>query len=365
MSSEHTKDRWGRFGPYYAMFPVSFAYNVIEEHSKTGDAVLDPFAGRGTSLYAAAALGRESCGIEINPVGWVYGKTKLKPAKMKSVLGRLEQIADMAAEYQAETDALPDFFQVCFSKQVLMFLLAARANLNWKQNNTDRTLASFILYYLHGDREQSLSNQMKQTISMSPQYSIRWWRRNGCGNPPEIDAHRLLRSRIEWRYEKGMPNLDGGGEFFLGDSEKKLATMSQKDGEQEKYSLLLTSPPYRAVINYHADQWLRLWVLGGEPKPTSRNEQHRGRFDSKERYRELLSNVFSQCARLMQPNGTIYVRTDVREFTFQCTKEVLAKCFPQHQSEVVLSTPERTQSILFKNVPSMKPGERDIILTPH
>lgn len=36
--------RWARFGPYYAMFPIDFAFNVVNKYSKPGDKILDPFS---------------------------------------------------------------------------------------------------------------------------------------------------------------------------------------------------------------------------------------------------------------------------------------------------------------------------------
>src|SRR4030042_4486682 len=72
--------RWAGIGPYYAMFPVSFADAVIQQYTDKGDVVLDPFAGRATAVYSAAVQHRIGIGIELNPVGWVYGKTKLFPA---------------------------------------------------------------------------------------------------------------------------------------------------------------------------------------------------------------------------------------------------------------------------------------------
>src|SRR6516225_6142615 len=77
--------RWAGVGPYYAMFPVSFATAVVKEHTRRGDGVLDPFAGRATSLFAAASEGRFGLGVEINPVGWVYGKAKLQTATRENV----------------------------------------------------------------------------------------------------------------------------------------------------------------------------------------------------------------------------------------------------------------------------------------
>ena len=86
------ESRWAKFGPYYAMFPIDFAFKVVNKYSRKGDYIIDPFAGRGSSIFAGGILERHSLGIEINPVGWLYGTTKLKPAKQQLFLDRLESI---------------------------------------------------------------------------------------------------------------------------------------------------------------------------------------------------------------------------------------------------------------------------------
>ena len=74
-------DRWAGMGPYYAMFPSTFANEVVAKYSDIGDTVLDPFAGRGTALFSAVSAGRKAIGIELNPVGWIFSKTKLDDVK--------------------------------------------------------------------------------------------------------------------------------------------------------------------------------------------------------------------------------------------------------------------------------------------
>jgi DNA modification methylase len=54
--------------PYFTMFPLTFPQKVLKRHSSSGDVVLDPFAGRGTTLYAARLLGLGAYGIDSNPV---------------------------------------------------------------------------------------------------------------------------------------------------------------------------------------------------------------------------------------------------------------------------------------------------------
>ena len=51
-----------------APFPVALAERLIRMFSFAGDTVLDPFTGTGTTQVAAASVGRNSLGIEIDPV---------------------------------------------------------------------------------------------------------------------------------------------------------------------------------------------------------------------------------------------------------------------------------------------------------
>jgi len=97
------ESRWARFGPYYAMFPMDFACEVVSTYSQPGDFVLDPFAGRGSSLFAAAALKRSALGIEINPVGWLYSKVKLFPAAKGEVSQSMKLICSRSSSLALAT----------------------------------------------------------------------------------------------------------------------------------------------------------------------------------------------------------------------------------------------------------------------
>ena len=367
--------RWGRLGPYYAMFPVEFAREVIGKFSSAGALVLDPFAGRGTSVYAAADMDRRAVGVEINPVGWVYGKAKIAPAPKPSMLARLDEICALAPKYTAQAEALPEFYHICFSADVRRFLLAAQARLKWRQSPVDRTLMALIVMHLHGKENEGMSNQMRQTKAMAPAYSIAWWRKNGMETPPDIDPREFLRKRIEWRYAKGAPSFSGAARLYLGDSAKIMgriaktqrAEASRAKTSRAKASLLFTSPPYKGVVNYHADQWLRLWLLGGPDSPKSLGEKNKGRFNSKAAYRAMLRSVFSKCAAMMKKDGVVYVRTDMRKFTHECTLEILQECFPKHKlrEEKSYVDIKKTQTRLFANTSFLeKPGEIDIIMEP-
>lgn len=361
----YAESRWARLGPYYAMFPMEFACNIISKYSKQGDFVLDPFAGRGSSTFAAAAMERKSYGVEINPVAWLYSAVKLCPAPKADVLSRLHEISEISFGYQDDALSMDEFYSICFSKNVLCFLLAARNKLNWKTDAVDSTLMALILHYLHGKRGSSLSNQMPMAKSTSVQYSINWWKGKGFVDPPEINIINFFTSRINWRYGKGEINYSKHSHVVLGDSTKDIKLLRDRyDGFNAKIDLIFTSPPYFGVTNYHVDQWLRLWVLGGLDKPTTLSEKHKGRFNSKPDYEDLLDSVFFESAKMLSDKGIVYVRTDYRKFTLEVTKKTLTKHFPNHKmTEKDSRSTSKSQTELLKNT-TEKVHEVDILLLP-
>lgn len=357
------ESRWARFGPYYAMFPVDFAFEVVEKYSKTGDYIIDPFAGRCSSIYAGGVLGRHSLGIEINPVGWLYGNVKLKPACKSDVIDRLLDIYSNRNYFKRTSQYMHLFYKMCYCDEVRCFLLAARKYLDWRNNNVDATLMSILLVYLHGKLGEGMSNQMMMTKAMGINYSIKWWMEKDLLNPPEINPIDFVIKKLDWRYKKGMPNVFDSQVIF-GDSTIELEKIIQKSHESGvRYSLLFTSPPYCSLTNYYTDQWLRLWLLGGPEMPKPSKEKHMGRFVCKEDYYNLLDNVFGNCAQVMEQKSNIYVRIDKREFTFSSTVEILQRHFPKHKM-IIRNKPysKRTQTEIFGNS-SVEDGEKDIIMS--
>lgn len=355
--------RWASIGPYYAMFPVPFAFDVVTRHCPPGGAILDPFAGRGSSAYAAAATGRYAYAIDINAVGWLYTHTKLHPAPEHDVLARHAAISQYARRVtDAELDALPDFFHHCYTRPVLRYLLAARQSLHWRTNPADSTLMAIILIYLHGAKEKSLSNQLRQTKAMAPDYSIRWWRARNL-TPPNVQPDPFITQRIRWRYAYGTPTLHPAT-ARLGNSIHELDRLEHEvtAGNAPPFDLLFTSPPYYNITSYHYDQWLRLWMLGGSAHPSKTGGDWQDGFWSQSEYRALLETVFSKCARILKPNATLWVRTDSRPFTRDVTIHTLSAIFPNKTLHIIHSHAGRSQTALFGDH-SPKPGELDLILT--
>lgn len=359
MSYQTAYSRWVGIGPYYAMFPTVFVENTIKQYTQPGDWILDPFAGRASTVFIGSSLGRPSVGIEINPVGWVYGKAKLFPATKEAVTKRLKQIcSDTGNPIDVDSD-FQDFFDSCFSKKVLSFISSVRKNLDWKNSETDRTLMAIILVDLHGPKQRALSNQMRQSRAMAPDYSVNWWKSHKM-TPPDIEPIDFVQKKINWRYEKGFPKSSGQSDVVLGDSTQVLNDLLEK--HEKKFKLIFTSPPYIDVTDYHRDQWLRLWLLGEELSYKRRTHKYQATFASVSEYEKLLTSVFQKANQLVSDDGYVYVRTDARENTFGITMNTLSESFPNWKHEVIEQPySKNTQTALYGDK-SAKPGEKDIVL---
>jgi hypothetical protein len=345
------------------MFPVTFADHVIRKYTSHDATILDPFAGRGTAVFSAASYGRTGIGIEVNPVGWIYAQTKLHPAPQNELVDRVREIGRLAGRRRVKP-SLPPFFSWCFSLAVQQFLLTARQHLNWRQDRVDRTLMALLLVNIHGKREASLSNQMRQTKSMSPAYAINWWMERKL-RPPQLDPVEFMEKRISWRYAKGVPSTNQSF-VYLGDATVRLREACERANRLSlpPASLLLTSPPYCGITNYYYDQWLRLWLLGGPPHPRAIPGHYKGKFCDQTRFKQLLLRVFSQARPFLDKQAVVYVRTDYRKLTLRMTTEVLRAVFPtKRMFRYTRHITKPTQTHLFKNK-IQQSAEVDILLLP-
>jgi hypothetical protein len=158
--------------------------------------------------------------------------------------------------------------------------------------------------------------------------------------------------------------------IYLGDSANVLRDLKGDLGRRviQRPSLLLTSPPYFGITNYHYDQWLRLWLLGGPPNDRRTdnpyNGRHQGKFANREIYRRLLVTVFERAAEVIRPDAIVYVRTDRREPTLTITTQALRSAFPNLTTQRINQPIQgKTQTRLFGNG-DPRLGEVDLLLVP-
>jgi hypothetical protein len=333
------------------MFPVAFVRQVIEEFCPVDGAVLDPFCGRGTVPYVASVTGRLSLGIDVNEVAYVFSTAKTHPEpKLANVLARIAEVGK--AVRRSDRTASNEFQRWAWSSRVLGFLNAARRELDWLGSRLDCTVMALLLVYLHGKAGGAISNQMRQTKSMAPEYAVRWWKEREL-EPPDIDPVAYFEGRATWRYKHGVPQRTEA-RIELGDARQVLPR------SRRRFAMLLTSPPYCGVTNYYWDNWIRLWMLGRPAWPIYGTGE---RYVDRRRYEDLLRGVFSAARDRLLHDAVIYVRTDSRSFTRQITQTILTELWPRHRQYSQSSRPEQSQTRLFGDA-GIKPGETDFLMIP-
>jgi hypothetical protein len=299
------RHRFHSICPYFAMFPEMFVRKNVLAWSKRDELILDPFSGRGTTVFESLLNGRRALGCDTNPVAICLSKAKADPPKLDAVMERLGELESTARRFASKAPELGDeFFTLCFHSTTLRQVLFLRKRLDWRRSRTDCFIAALALGCLHGESHRTelcFSNRMPRTISTKPAYSVRWWRQNECF-PPERDVFQILRTCAEYRYQSPVPALKG--RVVEGDA-RRAGTLLRP--YKERVKLVITSPPYLDITDYHEDQWLRLWFLGGPSKPVTgqgKDDRHR-RIAA---YWEFMSEAWKGVVPLLQGSAQVVVR---------------------------------------------------------
>ena len=318
---ETAAGRWYGFGRYYAMFPQSFIHDAVTNLTKPGEAVLDPFCGRGNSPYTATVLGRPAVGIDINPIAWLYAAAKLQPAATpEQVITRLSEVAK--ARCPSDRRSRNRFETMAWRPPVRALLKAARRELDWQGCVVDRTLMAFITLHMQDKKGHGLSNALSPTIAYSPTYAVKWWTQNQLLRPPEMDPVALLEDKIRRRYQYGVP-AQAPGIALLGDSRLELRKQNHTDA-----ALLVTSPPYCGVTDYWNDHWIRLWMLGYSFR---KDWQKSARCTNKTKYQELITGILQESQKHLKRGAAILVRSDQRGHTAEMCIAALRSIWPHRQ----------------------------------
>jgi hypothetical protein len=247
--------------PYYTMFPLEYPLHIIRKHKADAPVILDPFCGRGTTIYAARKLGLKSYGFDTSPIAAAIARAKLASASLEDVIALAEKLITKPPKQIPETA----FFKRAFSKATLRELCSLREGLLAEKNPSDASaiLRAAALGCLHGPMIKGhgspsyFSNQMPRTFSSKPDYSVRFWKERDLF-PPKVSVMDVIKKKLE-----RISDLDS-------DAHGRTLNVRCSDARKAKTfagipdaALTITSPPYYGMRTYVQDQWLRMWFMGG------------------------------------------------------------------------------------------------------
>jgi hypothetical protein len=120
---------------------------------------------------------------------------------------------------------------------------------------------------------------------------------------------------------------------------------------------VITSPPYLDVTNFEEDQWLRLWFLGGKPRPTYRTISKDDRHEKPDRYWQLISDMWRVLGRILTKKADIVIRIGGKNFEPEGMGKSLQATSAFSRRSVRLLSSE-TSEIKRKQTASFRPGSR-------
>ena len=247
--------------PYYTMFPLEYPLHIIREHKGDASVILDPFCGRGTTIYAARKLGLKSYGFDTSPIAAAIARAKLASASLEDVIALGQKLVAKQPKRIPETA----FFRRAFSKTTLHELCSLREGLLHEKKSSDALaiLRAAALGCLYGPRVKGVStpsyfsNQMPRTFASKPDYSVRFWRERELF-PPKVAVMDVIRKKLE-----RISDLDSDAHGRTRNIRCSDARKSKTFAGIPPSGLTITSPPYYGMRTYVQDQWLRMWFMGG------------------------------------------------------------------------------------------------------
>ncbi len=292
--------------PYYTMFPLEYPFRVLKKHKEEAPIVLDPFCGRGTTIYAARELGLQAWGIDSSPIAVAIAKAKLATTSIEDVLLLAEIMIALEPEHVPETP----FFKGAYHSRTLRQLCSLREgllNLD-EESNASIILRAAVLGCLHGPLNKTeetsayFSNQMPRTFASKPDYSIKYWKERNL-KAPNVRVIDVLARKLSRILNLGIDCVGNPDQILYSDSRT-----SEVYGKiPNDFSLVITSPPYYGMSTYIQDQWLRMWFLGG-PETVDYKIKDQLKHSSQDAFINSLAIVWGNISRSQSNKLDLYVR---------------------------------------------------------
>lgn len=285
---------------YRACFKPQLPRFFIDRLTGENNLVYDPFMGRGTTIIEAALLGRVPVGCDINPLSRLLVCPRLNPPVIGEIVERLRGLdlekacklrGDLLVFYHPETlRTMTNLRRYLLEQEEAGTLDGVDAWIRMVATNrlTGHSPGFFSVYTLPPNQAVSIESQ--QRINE---------RRNQV--PPLRDIRELIirksRSLLRKMKKKERALLQ------IARERSRLLTASADetpDLEGGSVQLVVTSPPFLDVVDYHRDNWLRCWFNGIDTAAVNIWQ-----LGDPAVWQAKMTKVFGELERVLRPGGFV------------------------------------------------------------
>lgn len=287
---------------YRGCFKPQLPAYFIDRLSKPGDAIYDPFSGRGTTAVEAALMGRNVVANDVNPLSAMLTRPRLEAPLIANIDVRLRAIR-VNAKLHSDLD-LSMFYHPDTERELLNLraYLADRRD-SGREDDADRWIRMVATNRLTGHSPGFFSTYTlppNQAVSQESQVRIN----EKTGKAPEYRDVRALILRKSMQLQS---DINAAARWRLQQAAAKAlfiegpADMTPEIAD-ESVQLTVTSPPFLNVVQYAKDNWLRCWfnsldageIGAGITMATSVNE-----------WSTVMQEVLHELYRITRPKGWV------------------------------------------------------------
>jgi len=279
---------------YRACFKAQLPAFFIQHLTKPGDAVYDPFMGRGTTPVQAALMGRRPVGNDVNPLSVLLTRPRLTVPSLTEVARRLDQVGWNDAD--TEDPALLAFYSPQTLRHItaLRTWLMERAPIDNTPDPVDDWIRMVAINRLTGHSPGFFSVYTlppNQAVSAQSQRKINEQRGQ---TPPDRDVKKIILKKSTSLMSDGPVPRHPAAILTTSPAQATPAIQSAS------VSLVVTSPPFLDIVQYAEDNWLRSWFAGIDVA-TVRIAQHR----TEMAWQNMVHDTLAELARIVKPGGHV------------------------------------------------------------
>jgi hypothetical protein len=281
---------------YRACFKPQLPEFFIERLTEFGDAVYDPFMGRGTTPVQAALMGRQPIGNDVNPLSVLLTRPRLGPPRSNDVARRLDEITWDREEEDLDDHELLAFYSPRTLGRIsaLRRWLLERAALGTAPDPVDDWIRMVAINRLTGHSPGFFSVYTlppNQAVSAQSQRKIN--ERRGQV-PPDRDVKKLILRKTTSLLSDGPVPPHPPALLNTGPAHSTPAIPTGS------VQLVVTSPPFLDIVQYVEDNWLRSWFAGVDVTAV-RIAHHR----TEAAWQEMVRETLTELARVVKPMGHV------------------------------------------------------------
>lgn len=266
---------------YPAMFIPQIARRLLLSYSRKGDTICDIFCGSGTALVESRLLGRNSYGIDLNPLAIFLAQTKTEPINPNILHREYLKLLDRIDKIKNREIEKPKFFNLEFWFKDKVIIELAKIKKTIKEIRNKKVQKFFMVGFSETVRKASNTKNGEFKLVRIKQNELRNY------NPNVLEIFK----------KKTETNIKGMEEYYK-DADNKVWTKiiygdSSKENRIKENSIdcIITSPPYgdsRTTVAYGqfsrlSAQWIDIFedpnkasavdneLLGGK---ASKNLEH-------------------------------------------------------------------------------------------